>query len=131
MEKDIALVCCIIHQEDILGGTLFQTFDEIYDLAAKFVAAHKKEKWEDRDFEEAVVEWAAGSLGTGPVYKTVTTNPELAAAIKEMLTPIASRVDTADGQIVDIIYTALEPDPDDLAEIYNFKLWPDDYEITQ
>lgn len=35
--KEVALVTAIIIQEDILMGTVFQTFDKAYEIATKFV----------------------------------------------------------------------------------------------
>ena len=35
-EKDLALITSIIINEDVLGGTIFQTFDKAYALAEKF-----------------------------------------------------------------------------------------------
>jgi hypothetical protein len=58
--KDLALITCIIIQEDILGGTVFQTFDKAYDIAIKFQEIFPEDKdWEGiyPNFDEAVIDF--------------------------------------------------------------------------
>jgi len=57
-EKDLALITSIILNEDILGGTIFQTFDRAYAIAEKFQYIYPHDfKWEgeDLEFDEAVI----------------------------------------------------------------------------
>ena len=57
-EKDLALITSIIISEDILGGTLFQTFDRAYAIAEKFQHIYPHDfKWEGEklDFEESII----------------------------------------------------------------------------
>lgn len=57
-EKDLALITSIILHEDILGGTIFQTFDRAYGIAEKFQYIYPHDfKWEgeDLDFDEAII----------------------------------------------------------------------------
>ncbi len=57
-EKDLALITSIIINEDILGGTLFQTFDRAYAIAEKFQYIYPHDfKWENEnlDFDEAII----------------------------------------------------------------------------
>lgn len=57
--KEIALICCIIINEDVLGGTVFQTFDKAWELAEKFHEQNQDKNWEHQklDFDEAIVEF--------------------------------------------------------------------------
>lgn len=58
--KDLTLITCIIIQEDMLGGTLFQTFDKAYEIAKKFQQEYPEDKkWEDvyPHFDEAVIDF--------------------------------------------------------------------------
>ena len=57
-EKDLALITSIILNEDILGGTIFQTFDRAYVIAEKFQYIYPHDfKWEgeDLEFDEAII----------------------------------------------------------------------------
>ena len=36
MEKDLALITAIIITEDLLNGSVFQVFDQAYELAQQF-----------------------------------------------------------------------------------------------
>ncbi len=59
-QKDLALITSIIIQEDMLGGTLFQTFDEAYEIAKKFQQEYPEDMdWEgiEPHFDEAVIEF--------------------------------------------------------------------------
>ena len=58
--KDLTLITCIIIQEDMLGGTLFQTFDKAYDIAIKFKEMFPEDKdWDGMyaSFDEAVIDF--------------------------------------------------------------------------
>jgi len=57
-EKDLALITSIILNEDILGGTIFQTFDKAYALAEKFQDKFSHDfNWENQklDFDESII----------------------------------------------------------------------------
>jgi hypothetical protein len=57
-QKDLALITSIIINEDVLGGTIFQTFDKAYALAEKFQDKFSHYiKWENQklDFDEAII----------------------------------------------------------------------------
>jgi len=59
--KDLALITAIIIQEDILNGTIFQTFDKAYDIAKAFQQDNPQGKnWEglSPNFDEAVIIFA-------------------------------------------------------------------------
>jgi len=56
--KDLALITALILNEDILGGTIFQTFDRAYAIAINFQYIYPHDfDWEgeDIDFDEAVI----------------------------------------------------------------------------
>ena len=60
INKDIALITSIIINEDMLGGTVFQTFDKAYELAKEFQKEYAHDyNWENQkiDFDEAVVQF--------------------------------------------------------------------------
>ncbi len=59
--KELALLTNIIRQEDLINGSIFQTFDEIYKIALAFVGRYGVDKimWGvDMEYEETVVEFA-------------------------------------------------------------------------
>lgn len=59
-EKDLALITCIIIQEDLLGGTVFQTFDKAWELAIEFQKLYAHDfNWEkqEMDFDEAIIDF--------------------------------------------------------------------------
>lgn len=64
-KKDLALITAIIIQEDLLGGTVFQTFDKAWKLAIEFqkLYAHDYD-WEqhEMDFDEAVIEFVKSKI---------------------------------------------------------------------
>jgi hypothetical protein len=65
--KELALVTAVIINEDILNGTLFQTFDTAYYIAKMFVNKHGYEKTDwgvDAEFDEAVIEFASNYRNT-------------------------------------------------------------------
>ena len=57
--QELALITSIIINEDILGGTVFQTFDTAYALAIKFNEQNEDVNWEENelDFDEAIIEF--------------------------------------------------------------------------
>ena len=64
-QKDRALITSIIINEDILGGTIFQTFDKAYALAEKFQDEFSHDfNWENQtcDFDEAVISFTKQQL---------------------------------------------------------------------
>ena len=59
-EKDLALITSIIISEDLLGGTIFQTFDRAYELAEQFQKKYSYDfDWENQedDFDEAIIKF--------------------------------------------------------------------------
>lgn len=53
MEKDKALFVGFFYWSGYNKQTLWQTFDEVYELAEKFVKTYDPEDtWEDESFEE-------------------------------------------------------------------------------
>ena len=64
-EKDLAFIPSIIISEDILGGTIFQTFDRAYELAKQFQKKYSYdfdwEKQED-DFDEAIIKFVKSKI---------------------------------------------------------------------
>ena len=68
--KEIALAVSVIQREDLISGTLFQTFDQIYDIACAYVVrnhVHNSEYWEqaNQDFDEAVIRFAKECIKSG------------------------------------------------------------------
>ena len=58
--KDLALITSIIIQADILGGSVFQTFDTAYEIAKQFQDLYSEDfNWEDQelDFDEAIIKY--------------------------------------------------------------------------
>lgn len=57
--KELALITSIIIQEDMLGGTIFQTFDQAFNLAQKWYHKNAKHniKWDKQelDYDEAII----------------------------------------------------------------------------
>ena len=56
--KDLALITSIIINEDMLNGTVFQTFDLAYELAEKFQKKYSHDfNWENQelDFDESII----------------------------------------------------------------------------
>lgn len=65
-QKDLALITSIIINEDVLGGTIFQTFDKAYALAEKFQDKFSHDfNWENQglDFDEAIILFTKKELG--------------------------------------------------------------------
>jgi hypothetical protein len=68
-QKDLALITSVIINEDILGGTIFQTFDKAYALAKKFQVEFSHDfNWENQrlDFDEAIILFTKQELGIIP-----------------------------------------------------------------
>lgn len=64
-EKDIALITAIIINEDILGGSVFQTFDLAYTFAKEFQEKFGYDfDWENQemDFDEAIIKFVKSKL---------------------------------------------------------------------
>ena len=59
--KDLALVTCVILEEDLLGGTLWNSFDRAYKLAKEFCQLYPSDyNWKEcsqLDFDEAVIDF--------------------------------------------------------------------------
>ena len=58
--KELALIAAFIIHEDILNGTVYQTFDRAYELAEEFLEENLINKnWENEelDFDEAIIEF--------------------------------------------------------------------------
>jgi hypothetical protein len=60
-EQELGLLCCIIMQEDIVSGTLFQTFDKVFEIADAFIQKYGVDGTEwgvEVEYDEAVIEFA-------------------------------------------------------------------------
>ena len=60
-ERDLALICSIIRDNEILHGTVLQTFDEAFKIAEVFIDKYGvgcSPFWEEHDFEETVYAFA-------------------------------------------------------------------------
>ena len=62
LAKELALIVAILRENEVLSGTLFNTFDQLFTIAEKFVETYGLDdsQWGievGRDFEEAVVEF--------------------------------------------------------------------------
>lgn len=57
--KELALISSYIVANDLLNGTVFQTFDKAYELAEKFIEEYPMDFiWGiDREFDEAIEEF--------------------------------------------------------------------------
>ena len=58
LNKDLALITSIIINEDMLGGSVFHTFDKAYQPAKEFQDLNSNDfDWENSsiDFDEAVI----------------------------------------------------------------------------
>ena len=58
--QELTLITCIIIKEDILNGTVFQTFDKAYDIAKKFQEMFPEDlDWEGvyPNFDEVVIDF--------------------------------------------------------------------------
>lgn len=65
MDKDRALFVAYYYWGHEQNGTLFQTFDMVYDLSEKFVNSYSQDKnWEDESFEEYMDNFLKSNLCT-------------------------------------------------------------------
>ncbi len=57
--KELALLTSFIIKEDVLGGTLFQTFDKAYELAHKFIDQYPLDtKWGiEIEYEDTIIDF--------------------------------------------------------------------------
>lgn len=58
--KDLALITTIIIHEDILGATLFHTFDQAWEYAKEFQKHYAHDfDWinQENDFDEAIIKF--------------------------------------------------------------------------
>jgi hypothetical protein len=56
--KELALVAMIMREDEILNGTIFRTFDKLYEVAEKFVEKYGVDEIEwgiDLEYEETVI----------------------------------------------------------------------------
>lgn len=57
--KEIAMITAVIVQEDILGGSLFQTFDRAHEIAIEFVKQYPYDyDWSELEYDETIIEFA-------------------------------------------------------------------------
>ena len=64
-QKDLALITSLILHEDILGGTIFQTFDKAYSIAEKFQYIYPHDfNWDREDliFDETIIKFTKQEL---------------------------------------------------------------------
>lgn len=60
-EKELGLLCCIIMQQGIVTGSLFQTYDKVFEIAEAFIDKYGIEDtvWGvDLEYEETVIDFA-------------------------------------------------------------------------
>jgi len=65
--KELALITSFIIRDDMLNGTVNQTFDKAYELAQEFILIHPEDKnWEDEelDFDEVITTFVSDKLKT-------------------------------------------------------------------
>lgn len=57
--KELALLTSFIIKEDVLGGTLFQTFDKAYELAHKFIDQYPLDtQWGiEIEYEDTIIDF--------------------------------------------------------------------------
>ena len=73
--KELALVSSLILNLDVLGGTIWQTFDRAYEIASAFVLACPPQeydnKWGDEmgDYEETIQEFVSNYLEKNYTYE--------------------------------------------------------------
>ena len=58
--KELSLICCLIRDNEIIKGSLFQSFDEIFCIAQDFITKYPLDtEWGvELEFEETVVSFA-------------------------------------------------------------------------
>lgn len=62
-EKELALICSILTLEDVVGGSLINTFDKIFEIAEAFEKSYPwGSTWEEMDYETTLIEFAKGYL---------------------------------------------------------------------
>lgn len=61
--KEIALVSSVIIKLDILGGSIWQTFDKAYDIALTFVEAYPPDQYDGK--------WGEDIDGLGDYEETI------------------------------------------------------------
>jgi hypothetical protein len=64
-EKEISLIVAVIIREDILNGSVFQTFDKAHEIATEFIKIHPASKtWEDEDldFDETIIVFTKNTI---------------------------------------------------------------------
>ena len=66
--KELSLICCVIHDNEIFNTTLFQSFDEIFKIAQAFLKKypidtnwHELKEWRG-DYDEIIVQFAKDYL---------------------------------------------------------------------
>ena len=62
-EQELGLLCCIIMQEQVIHGTLFQTYDKVFEIAEAFIQKYGIDEtvWgidEGMEYDETVIEFA-------------------------------------------------------------------------
>jgi hypothetical protein len=56
--KELALITSIIINEDMLGGTIFQTFDKAYEIAEEFIKVYPSDStWEELPYDETIIKF--------------------------------------------------------------------------
>ncbi|NRB65370.1 MAG: hypothetical protein HRU40_20530 [Saprospiraceae bacterium] len=58
--KELSLICCLIRENEIIKGSLFQSFDEIFCIAQDFIAKYPlNTEWGiELEFEQTVLDFA-------------------------------------------------------------------------
>ena len=76
MAKELALICCFIMSNDMLNGTIMQTFDRAFVIAQRFVKKYPLDtKWGvdvDLEYEETIVEFVQETLRKPRDTKSLT-----------------------------------------------------------
>ena len=60
-QKELSMLCCIIRDNEIFGGTLFKNFDKIFEIAKAFVEEYGVDKipWGiEMEYEDTVIHFA-------------------------------------------------------------------------
>jgi hypothetical protein len=62
-EQELGLLCCIIMQESIVHGTLFQTYEKVFEIAKAFIDKYGVDEttWGidiGMEYEETVIQFA-------------------------------------------------------------------------
>ena len=58
--EELSLICCLIRDNEIIKGSLFQSFDEIFCIAQDFIAKYPlNTEWGiELEFEQTVLDFA-------------------------------------------------------------------------